>query len=116
MCGMDYSPLNSLKPLPDPKRCAAAVHDDFGVGHHQCTRKPVDGRRYCRTHDPEAVTARLKAADERYREKLAKEKRRNMAWHGAPFIAALRQIAKGHNDPRALAEETLATNGFPVDV
>ena len=112
---MDYSPHNSFSARLDERRCRASVHNDFGVGFHQCCRKPVEGGLYCRTHDPAAIEARRKASNERYATKAAKEKRRNMAWHGAPFIAALREIAKGHNDPRSLAAQVLAETGFEGD-
>jgi hypothetical protein len=111
----DYEPLKweaSLGYRVMPDRCRASVHNSYGVGFHQCNRKPIDGHKYCNTHLPENIAARRKASDERYNEKARQEKRRNMVWHGGPFIEALRKIRDGHNDPRTLASEVLTEHGF----
>ena len=42
-------------------RCAAAVHDDFGVGFHQCVRGPkfnLDRFRFCSQHYQIELAAR----------------------------------------------------------
>ena len=112
---MDYEPLSwekgvGYKVLPD--KCRASVHNSYGVGLHQCNRNPIDGGKYCKTHLPENVEARREASDRRYNEKAKQEKRRNMLWHGQPFIDALRKIQDGHNDSRTLASEVLERHGF----
>lgn len=111
----DYEPLKwerSLGYTVSPDRCRASVHNSYGVGFHQCERKPVNDGKYCKIHLPENVQARRAASDQRYQEKAAQEKRRNMRWHGGPFIDALQKIANGHNDPRTLAIEILSEHGF----
>lgn len=59
---------------------------------------------YCNVHDPEKV-----AKKEAEREAIAKVSwaRRRKEIHGAAFYKALEEIAEGHNDPRALANEVL---------
>ena len=46
----------------DKKRCRASVHNDYGVGSHQCARKPKvfddEGLGWCTQHSPEAVAAK----------------------------------------------------------
>lgn len=115
----DYEPLKWQKSIGyrvDKSRCRAAVPEEGrGVGFRQCSRKPANGERYCKHHTPEAIQARRDANSKRWQERAEQEKRRNMRWHGAPFIAALREIAKGHNDPRSLAHEVLQANGFEAD-
>lgn len=76
----------------------------------------ADGSTWCGTHAPAAVARRKAAKD-------AKAKARMDRWEagqrlaersalikaaGKAAIEALRQIADGHNDPRALAAEVLA--------
>lgn len=98
----DYAPLEwqtGLGYRVDETRCRAAVHNDYGVGHHQCQRKPAQGERYCKTHLPANIQKRREESLQRYNERWAAERRRRVAIAGAPFIEALRQIAKGHNDP-----------------
>lgn len=112
---MDYEPLGwekslGYKVLPD--RCRASVHNTYGVGFRQCNRKPLADSKYCSTHLPENVNARREASDRRNAEQAALKKKRDMSWHGAPFIEALRKIQAGHNDPRALAGEVLEKHGF----
>lgn len=33
-------------------RCKADVHDDFGVGFHQCRNRAISDSRFCGKHDP----------------------------------------------------------------
>lgn len=101
----------------DPARCCASVHDEGrSVTFHQCTRRPVihyGALGYCRQHDPDAV---LKARDARQAEseaRWAEYKRKVNARQAADKLRedaldAIRQIAAGHNDPRALAHAVLA--------
>jgi len=110
---------------PDMANCRAAVHDGGRwPGFHQCTRKVKVTREvnhhgkivemgYCKQHDPVAVKAKADAwrakldADcaERDAQRKAKRDAEDLA---RAAIAALRQIAAGHNDPRSLAIEVLA--------
>lgn len=109
----------------DQSYCCAAVHDGYGVGHHQCTRKPKVWRDvlhrgkptnygYCTTHDPVRVAERDAARRAKWQ---AESDARNARWAAQEqerklkdaALATIRQIAAGHNDPRSLAMEVLAT-------
>lgn len=104
--------------------CRHAVHDDFGVGFHQCWRKPavfrcVEGIEYgfCKQHDPAAVAERNRVRHAAYEAKWAEERaqydrERRQREAQAAAKDALEQIAAGHNDPRTLAAEVLAL--FPA--
>lgn len=70
---------------------------------HQCFRRAVVGE-YCKTHDPAAVKARRAAAQARWNAQFNRDR---VQWHGDTFLDALRKIAAGHNDPRALAQEVI---------
>lgn len=109
-----------------PNYCRAAVHQDRW-GFSQCNRKPVvfrcvDGHEgelgFCRQHDPVEVEAREKARRAKWEaeRQAAKERRQRLEQEEAAYdacLAALDAIAKGHNDPRTLAAETLGL--FPKD-
>lgn len=114
---MDYEPLSWQKGLGyrvDKARCRASVHEGGrGVGFHQCLKKPMTGERYCSVHLPANVKKRQDDNYRRYQEREAADKRRRIAFCAASLIKALRQIANGHNDPRALAIEVLEREGFP---
>lgn len=114
-----YEPLGWETKLARPKRgweahpdrCCAQVHDEMGVGHHQCT-KPVRTRigrlGYCHIHHPDAVKARGEKRDANTKKYLDGVYRKvAYAEFSAKAIAALREIAAGHNDPRALASSLL---------
>lgn len=103
---------------PRSERCAVGVWRRMGMAsdYGQCAGPAkydaeIEGRRVkvCATHRPEAKAARE-----------AKAAERNLAYQAAqarkfkrPFeyVTALRLIANGHNDPRALATEVLAKWG-----
>jgi hypothetical protein len=93
---------------PDYARCCETVRESGVRFPHyvQCHRKRGygPGEAYCKQHDPVAVEARRAAADERYAAQTAK---RRTEWAGPTFLAALRQIAAGHNDARGLAREVV---------
>ncbi|TMN46124.1 hypothetical protein, partial [Pseudoalteromonas piscicida] len=61
---------------------------------------------YCKLHDPEAVALRQK--ETRTRED-ARYRKMRLEWAGPRFFEVLKQIADGHNDPRALAAEAIAS-------
>lgn len=106
-----------------PEKCRASVHSRETQGWmqtYQCARKPtvfrcVDGAEYgfCKQHDPVEVETRNKARHQQWaeesrqrEERYAREKQTKEAMDACK--AAIEQIAAGHNDPRALAVETLA--------
>lgn len=99
----------------DPTKCIHALFDRYHPGGYQCTRKRGHGPEglHCKQHDPVAVKAKSDAKwaaynakwDERKAGEAARELRSRFA---AVAETALRQIAEGHNDPRALASEVLA--------
>lgn len=103
--------------------CNAAVHDGFGVGHHRCGRKAKVTRdvlwhgkphrlEYCGIHDPVKVAERRaklnRIADEKYQARRAKwAAETRIKTLGPVAIDALKEIARGHNDPRTLAMDIL---------
>lgn len=89
---------------PDLTRCCENVADGFWS--KQCSKPCGYGpeKAYCKVHDPEAVKARRDKATAEYKAQLAIDR---VKWAGPKFLEALRQIAAGHNDPRALAEEVI---------
>jgi len=107
---------------PRSECCAAAVHDadSRSVGFHQCNFKPVvkremDGKLYgfCKIHDPVAVKKksddRSARWDREWAEKEAREEHRQKVRDAeAACVDAIKKIAGGHNDPRALAARALA--------
>jgi len=126
--GHIYSPrFRSSHWLPCAGTCCHAVHDDFGVGFHQCSHKAKVKRtvkwhgkaieaEYCATHDPVKVKERRDARDAKWRaeweakNKAIAESRRKQNLQ-IEALEAIKQIAKGHNDPRSLALEVLASHG-----
>lgn len=109
----DWKPLPWQAVKVDETRCRASVYVKIGTSSFtQCSRKPVEGGRYCRVHTPDAVAARAIAATARYEANRRAERKQAIAWHGAKLVAALRSIAAGHNDPRTLAAEVLDEEGF----
>lgn len=109
---------SGLQSSPDPKRCCAAIHNDYGVGFHQCWKKWKvyrAGHRFCSTHDPVAVKTKRDARSAVWEAKYAEMTRlaklqsdRNIFANAC--IKIVREIAAGHNDPRALAVEILKTD------
>ena len=73
---------------------------------HQCNRARGHGpeRAYCKQHDPEYIADKRRV--EAAKHEAAMEMRK-IEWAAHGMFAALRQIADGHNDPRALAKETI---------
>lgn len=95
------------KQSPDYNRCCARVYSDAHRASYQCKRKNGHGLHgaYCKIHDPEKVAARREAQLSAWQINWSKERRR------ADFVvecqAAIRLIADGHNDPRALAQSII---------
>ena len=93
-------------------RCAASVHNETGVGFHQCERRGKierDGNLWCKQHDPEAEKARRQKWNEKYEAERAAQKLKwdHQAWV-KEAVEVARQIAQGHNDPMTLAREYIA--------
>lgn len=62
--------------LVDPSRCIARVHDTYGVNFHQCNRNAtikLDGKGYCRQHDPVAVGVRQERAKQEWETQYAQK-------------------------------------------
>lgn len=129
--GFLYSPLHWLQSTPwtpTPGQCRADVDTRGIMCHsHQCSRKAKVTRtvkhhgkivevEYCGQHDPVAVKAKNRERSAKWRAEwaaqdaaIAEKERRAAVREDA--LAALKQIANGHNDPRSLALETLAKHG-----
>ena len=75
---------------------------------HQCKKPRGQGPEgaYCKQHDPAKVEARRAKSDRAYSDRINKLQ---VQWHGPRFLKALREIEAGHNDPRALAREVIAS-------
>jgi hypothetical protein len=95
----------------NPKRCIEEVYEKIGLRWHQCSKTRGHGPDglYCHIHNPASVAARRAASDEKY--KAERDRIMRPTRERAAFLAALRDIANGHNDPRSLATETLAEWG-----
>ena len=98
-------------------RCDTRIYSEFRS--HPCTRNGAverDGKFYCRQHDPVAVRQRDDArrvawAAERNVEEAQRKEAARIAALQVDAVAALREIAAGDNDPRALAIKVLAKHG-----
>ena len=92
---------------PDFARCCEEVHTADGWRTHQCSRKRGHGPdgAYCKQHDPAAIAERKEKSDAKHRETLRADMQRA---YGPSFLASLRKIAEGHNDPRGLAQEIVS--------
>lgn len=107
-----------------PEFCRASVHDGGrSPTFHQCCRKPkvfreVDGKTYgfCAIHDPVALDVKRAKRNAEWEAKWDRDAKREehrkanlLAMEGCK--RAIKLIAEGHNDPRALAIE--AFSRFP---
>lgn len=93
---------------PDFTRCCKNLFDIRSApGGYQCSRKRGHGPggAYCKVHDPKAVKARREASMQKY---YLETDRKQVEWHGPKFLAVLRKIAEGHNDPRSAAQSVIA--------
>lgn len=98
----------------DKRYCVASVWDGR-MGSYQCSRKPkheYGGHGWCNQHYPPNEHARKEARSAEY-QRQADERKAGYARDAAErslrddALQAIRQIAAGHNDPRALALEVL---------
>jgi hypothetical protein len=109
---------NLAQAKPDPALCAASVYRPPSWFSCQCSRKGVleyGGHRWCKLHHPPAELAKREAKHAKW---AAERKRQDDLWtlgkQKDAALEAIKQIAAGHNDPRALAQEVLAmTNPSP---
>ena len=94
---------------PPAEYCCEQVRDqERWPRYHRCRFKAAvtrEGKPYCRVHDPKLREIKVK---ERQRDWNTKQNQERFKWHGRTFYNALKQIAEGHNDPGALARETIA--------
>jgi hypothetical protein len=105
-----------------PGTCCASVGSGFSssqcgnrskVEREVCHHGKTVTLPYCGTHDPVAVAAKKAARDAKWRanwvadQKRADDLRAERLLKDAA-LEAIRKIAAGHNDPRALALEVLA--------
>ena len=99
----------NIKREPDFNKCAENVRAEGSwPQYNQCTHKNGHGPEgaWCKMHDPVARKAKQAARDAKWRSDWDREKALNNA--NAALVPALRAIADGHNDPRALATEVIA--------
>lgn len=91
---------------PDYTRCCEEVYGNQTRMFSQCGRKRGYGpdKAYCKQHDPEAVKARQASQERKYYDEMNKKQSQ---WHGPKFLAVLRKIADGHNDPRSIAKDVI---------
>lgn len=94
----------------DLNRCCEEVTFYIGSWPHnkQCSRKRGHGPEgaYCKQHNPETQKIRRDAS---YAKWLEGHKREMVKMYGPTFLKALELIAEGHNDPRTLARDTIAS-------
>lgn len=102
---------------PDLTKCAHKVvrYERGWPRYSQCSRKNGHGPHgaYCGQHDPDAVAKRAEARDaawraEREAQRNTAEAARKLEAFREAAVAAIRQIAAGHNDPRQLAADVIA--------
>lgn len=91
---------------PDYTRCCHGVQGpNSWYTETQCTLRNGNGPdgAYCKVHDPAAVANREQASKDRY----TKKRRDENLLFTRKILRVLKAIEAGHNDPRALAKETL---------
>lgn len=105
--GLSYQSRN-----PDYSRCCMSVRRPMGHTHipGQCARKNGHGPHgaYCKQHDPEEVKRRDQERSRKYESEMYPKR---MNWHRQKWAdelkGVLQEIAAGHNDPRALAQDII---------
>lgn len=105
--------LNKTRADGKPRCSEVVATSGLRMHYHQCGYVAVDEGK-CKIHRKAAAAARAAKSRQKYEETQKWEARRNMLWHGAPLINALRAIATGHNDPRSLAASVLNENNIPL--
>lgn len=97
-------------------QCRESIRNANGWGFSQCSRvgtvqEKIDGEDmwFCVQHSAEKAEARRAASQAKYDAEAAARSAKWKALRDAPkYKSALKQIAAGHNDPRALAAQVLA--------
>lgn len=110
--GRDYAPVG-----PVFTQCCerVTVYDNGWPRSHQCKRKNGHGPdgAYCKTHSPETVAEKQKARQEKWdMEMEAFRLRSKLQANASAMLGIIRQIAKGHNDPRQLCADFLREKQF----
>lgn len=117
--GYDVGLRRKVGPYMPETRCPARVYSPLGNGHSvagQCSNKgslECGGYKFCKTHYPPNVVAKRKDREQKRKAKWDAESEhwKKVSARNALLqrcFLAIQQIAAGHNDPRALATETLA--------
>lgn len=104
--------FGTLSPAIDTERCRVETYEGISRNFTQCARRKtveVDGIGYCKQHSPGEVAKRRQAQQDKYEAERQISERRYVRPN--EYRDALREIAAGHNDPRALAEAVLAKWG-----
>lgn len=112
-----YVPHNSLERVALVNRegrpyCRASVHRADGWGFRQCDNlgkyQDADGIHWCAVHEPSREEKRRAETEARQTAAWNKQRCKSAyGYLGVKFRDALREIARGHNDPRSLATEVL---------
>lgn len=92
---------------PDYSRCCQEVRSSERWSRaFQCNRKRGYGpdEAYCKQHDPAVVKVREEAQTARSN---AAWNKRCLEFAGPRFFKVLKEIAAGHNDAKALAQQTI---------
>lgn len=97
------------------KRCCKLLYGGHSYRGRNCS-KPVrvdrKGKFYCAIHDPVFIEEKQATADAVFRQRMdAQNRSLRAAMDAAEFskmcIAAIREIAAGHNDAQSLAQSVL---------
>lgn len=96
------------------EQCQKLVWPVGGYTDRQCSRAAwKDG--YCAQHHPYRVKERREAAHKQYMAERTARRYQQTRYYAGPFIAALEEIAAGHEDPIARAKEALASLSPPPE-
>ena len=92
---------------PDFTRCAAVLFRDIWSVDVQCSRKNGHGKgsAWCKQHDPVVLAAKTEAVTKQWKEQEAKDRAERQFTNGCKI--AIKMIAGGHEDPRALAQSII---------
>lgn len=97
-------------------QCCVTIHDRYSFRGRPCSKPAkveVNGKFYCKAHDPVATQKRR---DERQAKWEAEYAIKTQRWtFDREAKEAVRAIARGHNDPQALCREILGRAGESVD-
>jgi hypothetical protein len=95
----EYRPLDRFESPVREDRCRASVASGGrSMRFHQCARKPVDGERFCRQHDPDAARRRQAEAAFRFNRQLWDSQYQRL-------LAALGELVMRHRDGHTYCPE-----------